>query len=399
MKKSFFQRLRAVKAADLFHIAVFFFAVIPAMLYKRTHRPFWLVCEYENEARDNGYYFYRYMTQVHPEQRVVYAIRTDSPDYDKVKALGETVSYGSLRHWILYLAAEVNISSQKGGKPNAAVCYLLEVYGILKNRRVFLQHGIIKDNLPYVHYENAKFSLFTVSVEREYQYVSTVFGYPPGIVQKLGLCRFDDLQDCSQGGMILVMPTWREWISSGNRRIEDVDAFRHTEYYRRWTAFLCSEQLGRLLQQYDMTLVFYPHRNMQRFMKDFRQIKSERVKIAAWPEYDVHQLLKEAALLITDYSSVAMDFAYMDKPVLYYQFDYETFRAHQMEEGYFSYERDGFGPILRDEAALLAATEQTVMRAFAVETEYQRRINAFFDMRDTHNCQRTYEAIRKMAGK
>lgn len=41
----------------------------------------------------------------------------------------------------LYLTAKVNISSQKGGKPNYAVCYLLEVYGILRNSRVFYNMG------------------------------------------------------------------------------------------------------------------------------------------------------------------------------------------------------------------------------------------------------------------
>ncbi len=54
----------------------------------------------------------------------------NSVDYENVKKTGKTVKYGSFAHWILYLTAKVNISSQKGGKPNYAVCYLLEVYGI-----------------------------------------------------------------------------------------------------------------------------------------------------------------------------------------------------------------------------------------------------------------------------
>ena len=33
--------------------------------------------------------------------------------------------------------------------------------------------------------------------------------------------------------------------------------------------------------------------------------------------------------MITDYSSVAIDFAYMKKPTLYYQFDEEKFRRGQ----------------------------------------------------------------------
>ena len=92
----------------------------------------WLVCEEYNEARDNGYWLYKYIRKAHPEQDVVYAINKESVDYEKIKNLGEVIQYGSIKHWAYYLAASINISSQKGGKPNAAVCYLLEVYGSFK---------------------------------------------------------------------------------------------------------------------------------------------------------------------------------------------------------------------------------------------------------------------------
>lgn len=39
--------------------------------------------------------------------------------------------------------------------------------------------------------------------------------------------------------------------------------------------------------------------------------ESKHVKIADWEHYDVQQLLKESAFLITDYSSIFNDFAYM----------------------------------------------------------------------------------------
>lgn len=58
---------------------------------------------------------------------------------------------------------------------------------------------------------------------------------------------------------------------------------------------------------------------------------------------------------VTDYSSVAMDVAYLGKPVVYYQFDYERFRTFHLEEGYFHYEEDAFGPIAAEEAQVLAA--------------------------------------------
>lgn len=49
--------------------------------------------------------------------------------------------------------------------------------------------------------------------------------------------------------------------------------------------------------------------------------------------------------MVTDYSSVAFDFAYMKKSLVYAQFDREAFFEGQTyDEGYFNYETDGFGP-------------------------------------------------------
>lgn len=401
MKKNFFQRLQRVKLSDLFHVFLFLIALIPSFIYKIANKPFWLICDYGNEARDNGYYFYKYMIQKQPEQKVIYAINKKSPDYQKVCSLGDTVQYGSLMHWILYLAAEINISSQKGGKPNAAICYVLEVYNILRNKRAFLQHGIIKDNLPYVHYKNARFSMFTVSTQKEFDYVNNHFGYPEGIVKKVGLCRFDELYDESDDSTILVMPTWRQWISNGaskTKAIEDISSFENTEYYKAWYSLLNSEQLNALLKQHNKKLVFYPHRNMQQYINYFDGIKSENIEIACWPDYDVHDLLKKASLLITDYSSVAMDFAYLNKPIIYYQFDYNRFRENHMEEGYFSYENHGFGPICDTEDKVIASIEKNINSNFKIDELYLERINDFFDMRDKNNCERTYKEILKLKG-
>lgn len=49
---------------------------------------------------------------------------------------------------------------------------------------------------------------------------------------------------------------------------------------------------------------------MHRFLKYFH-VDHPKITVASWPEYDVQTLLKESAVLVTDFSSVAMDFAYM----------------------------------------------------------------------------------------
>lgn len=397
MEQKILEKLKMVQPGDLIHIIKFLLALPFALIYRRQHRDLWVICDYEMEARDNPYWLFKYIREHHPEQEIVYAINYHSPDYKRVARLGRTVRYGSLKHWMYYLAASKNISSQKGGKPNAAVCYILEVYGIWKNTRVFLQHGIIKDDLSYLYYKNTKMRMFVCSVPREYEFVRDTYGYPAGYVKMLGLCRYDNLFPVkSRQKILLVMPTWRKWIAhTVSDSVEDFDNFNETEFAKSWKHFLASPELQELLKREDMKLVFYLHRNMQKFAHYFTAL-SDKATIAVWPKYDCQQLLKKSVCLITDYSSVAMDFAYMRKPVLYYQFDYERFRQGHMGLGYYDYHKDGFGPICEDSEALMKALLETAGRKYQMEDMYKKRCDEFFYFNDRDYCRRNYEAIKEL---
>lgn len=395
----FLKKLKMISLKDCFHILLFVMAIFPAHFLKKKRPKMWLVCEYGKEARDNGYWFYKYMCEKHPEQDVVYAIEKDCRDYKKVAHLGEIVPYGSLKHWIYYLAADVNISSHKGGKPNAAVCYFLEVYGLLKNKRVFLQHGITKDKTDIFIYPNTKFRLFICGAKPEYEFVKDTFGYPEGYVQYTGFARFDNLlKETEQKKQILVAPTWRSWLRSGGSDPYKTGANKHIEesgYYQAWKSFLSSEELHALLSQYGYTLVFYPHRNVQECFRNIA-VKSPDIIIADFQKYDLQVLMKESAVMITDYSSSVMDFAYMEKPVLYYQFDFEEFRQKHFSEGYYNYKRDGFGPVCSSEVEMFGAVKECLEKACQMKEEYLQRVENFFLFRDMNNCERIYEEVSKL---
>ena len=54
--------------------------------------------------------------------------------------------------------------------------------------------------------------------------------------------------------------------------------------------------------------------------------------------------------MVTDYSSLGFEMAYLERPVVYFQFDQDTFfnGAHAYRQGTWRYERDGFGPVTLD---------------------------------------------------
>lgn len=397
MNESLLSKLKRIKLSDIGHFFLFLFALLPAMIYRRRRPHLWLLCEYDMEAQDNGYALFKYLRKSQPQVDAVYAISDRSPVRDVVSAVGPTVSYGSFRHWIYYLAAEVNISSQKGGKPNAAVCYLFEVVlGWLKNRRVFLQHGVIKDDLPFLHYDKAKFSIFSCSALPEYTFVRDTFGYPDGIVQYLGLCRFDDLHDAvPDPKLVLILPTWRMWLQ---RECKSVEEFQQSDYYRSWNALLNSKELDSILCKYDMHAVYCTHRNMSRFETGF-STGSKHISVCKWDELSIPELLKQASVLITDFSSVYMDFAYMQKPMVYYQFDIDTFRKGHLPTGYFDYHDDGFGPIGNTVPEVCSYLEQILQNGCQMDDTYKTRVKNFFTICDTKNSERTYLAVKEMIEK
>ena len=72
----------------------------------------------------------------------------------------------------------------------------------------------------------------------------------------------------------------------------------------------------------------------------------------------------DCALLVTDYSSVFFDVAFLRKPVVYYQFDEEEFRKYHYQKGYFDFRRDGFGPVCTTQEALLGALTEALKTAW-----------------------------------
>lgn len=396
--KRFIKKLGQVNIRDIGHLVLFFLALLPAKRLRKKRPHMWLVCEYGQEARDNGYWFFRYVRLEQKEQDIVYAITKNALDEEKVTCLGETVPYGSFTHWIYYLAAEVNISSHKGGKPNAAVCYLLEVYGILKNKRVFLQHGITKDLAELFFYPNTKMRLFICGAKPEYDYVAENFGYPEGYVKYTGFARFDRLLQAHKvKKQILLAPTWRRWLyhTSSNPYENSRNDIYDSDYVKTYCGLLTDLELEHILEENGYELVFFPHRNMTTVFE--REIETgKHIHIVNWKTNDLQELLMESACMITDYSSTAMDFAYMGKPLVYYQFDAKRFRSEHFEEGYFHYERDGFGPVAKAKEELFDCLRQILKNPDLAAEAYQKKVEAFFPLRDRHNCERIFRAVKEV---
>ena len=238
-------KLKKVKIKDILGIFIFIIVLIPSLVYKTylkiTKKEVWLICELKDMCRDNGYHFFKYMSEEHPEIKTFYAINKKCPDYNKIiKYDSKIIQWESLKHYFYYMSATKNISTHKEGNPNQALFTVLHLYLNLYNNRVFLQHGITKDNVPMFYYKNTKFKKFICGAKREFEYIKDVFGYPNENVVYTGFARFDNLHKGKiDKKQILIIPTWRRWFELEN----DEDKFLNSEYYKRWYSVLNNTKL------------------------------------------------------------------------------------------------------------------------------------------------------------
>lgn len=365
---------------------------IVSRLYPR--REIWLLRERGNDARDNAYWMFRYIKEQHPEIEAYYAITKDSPDRKRLEPWAEsTIEQNSLTHYIYMWRATHMLSTHIcGGYPNVVRgtkwLYCLVTW-MSPKKTIWLQHGVILNDVGVRASRYNNVDMIVCSTHEERAYLTQQCGFADSVVKLTGLARWDQLHDCEiKRNQILFMPTWRRWLSADN--------FVDSEYYRTLSSFLTMSQLHDYLKENELTLVFSPHPEIQKFLCHFRELHLPPcIVIADKAHYDTQQLLKESVLMITDYSSVSVDFAYMTKPVIYFLFDEERFRGEHYASCTFDY-RDAYGPHTSDSAELLSAIIQAHHSGMTMGAQYVQRATETFPYRDSTNCQRIYNAIKEL---
>ena len=361
--------------------------MIPLMAFSKVLSCFqkekhWVLHERGTDARDNAYFFYRYLKEKHPEQKIYYIIDKDAPDYHKVAA--DAVHFGSLKNYWAIATAEKIISTHCFFGLPCMNPKLFRFCG-LNRKFYFLQHGITGNFVSQIHFDNTKIKMLFCAAKPEYDYMLRRYSYPEKNLRYTGFARYDTLHNVKTKKQILIMPTWRMYISDENE-------FLASQYYLRWNQFLADPQLAEYLTKNDLTAVFYPHFEAQKYLHRF-QPGSDRIVLADFTQFDVQTLLKESILLITDYSSVFFDFGYMRKPLVYFQFDLEEFFSKHYGRGYFSYQEMGFGPVVDNVHAVIDAIEQCADNGFVPTDAYLNRMKTFFPLYDQKNCERIYQCI------
>ena len=347
-----------------------------------TKNEIWVIGERPYKAQDNGKAFFEYVRRNHPEKDAYYIIDFNSPEYENVKHLGNVINFKSKEHFEICLKATHFFGSHH-------VHYLYPIrnrkfMSKINAKKIFLQHGVLGvKNLKKIYLnqkEHFDADIFIVSTEREKQITVEDLEFPEEQVKVTGLSRFDSLfaKDVKIKKQVLLIPTWRDWL-------QNKDLFIESEYFERYSSLISNKEFLDLCKQNGMEVIFCLHPNMQQYSSFFTD---DNVKIVFQGDVDVQKLIKESIVMITDYSSVAFDFAFLDKPVIYYQFDQERFLGK--EGSHLDLERELPGNIVNSEDDLINSFCEIINDDFKISSENQKRVNKLLKYKDTRNSERIF---------
>lgn len=368
----------------------FYWLIYPIAKLIYGNKRVWIVCERGDDARDNGYWMFKHLRAEHMYVNVYYLINKHSSDFDKVNKLGKVVKYKSFKHWLLYCAAEVRMTTHLAAFAPGNFVGEYFKHHKQKGVNVFLQHGITHNEFPSNYFEHNGSDLFICGAKPEFDHISKNCNYPKDNVVFSGFARFDGLHDLKVKKQILIMPSWRSYLCN----VTEND-FISSKYFNVWSSLLKNQELINYCKINGLKIVFYPHYEMQKFVSLFATLENDVVSIADFNHFDVQTLLKESSALITDYSSIIFDFAYMKKPQLLYQFDENEFYGRHYQHSYFDHRRDGFGEVCVEEEKLIKVLINICDSKFALSPTYKDRIEKFFELCDDNNSERIYQEIVK----
>jgi CDP-glycerol glycerophosphotransferase (TagB/SpsB family) len=350
---------------------------------------------------DNSRHFFQYVTKNHPEIKAIWLTRVKT-NCEKVRNDGGAVYMVHSLKGIFYslLAKNVFLSSGKlDVNPlfiNGATLFQLFHGSPLKKiglddkfspANSFFHKKIVPVIFPFVNEYNCDYVLSNSVFFSEK--MGSAFNIPMVNVLETGFPRsdvfFSEEEDnfnselrikyaCCK--LLYYLPTFRSFHKTQS-------LFCLNDYDR--------EIIERFLEEENMVLItkgHYVDNNLDagRSFRESRIIHLSDDKVS-----DINFMIKDADLLITDYSSVYFDFLLTEKPVIFAAFDLEEYLSSSREM-YFRFEDVIAGPVVKNWSELMKC-----LKNIWTDENYSRlrkeKNYIFNKYHDSKNSERLYDEI------
>lgn len=381
--------LKIFKRKESYYTSVIFFRFLYLLMYPfYKNKRIWLFMDRQENADDNAEHLYKYAIKQKDNIKKYFTVSDEFGDFTRLSKLPNVIKFYTIKQRLIYLFAEKIISSHPDENIlNPFMGKNVNSYsGLINSDKIFLQHGVTKDNISsWLHKfdKNVKL-LTTVSDAEKESFLDFGYNYDEKIIQTLGFPRFDNLKTNQETKrQILIAPSWRSELH--NKTIKYIMA---SKFFKTINSLINNEKLIELAKKYNYKIIFKPHPMIYEYIELFDT--NDFVEIDEKTTYQ--KVFKDSDLLITDYSSIAFDFSYMKKPIIYYQHDDD----YNFKEGYFKYKTMGFGEVIDNEKNLINMIEDYLENDCQINKKYEERVDTFYKYNDKNNCKRVYETILNM---
>ncbi|MBO3443027.1 CDP-glycerol glycerophosphotransferase family protein [Clostridium sp. CCUG 7971] len=373
------------------------FILYPFNKNKFKGKNIWLIGGHAGDIyNDNSKFFYEYMLKNHKDVDIYWVINKESKVFDKIP--GKKLIRGSVKNYLHYYNAKAIVFSHAPSADIAPYNFVIPVLNAFhKNTvKVYLNHGTISfkkrkpmdgrlkniiDNLL------KSYNVVTASSEFEENVMVNEWGMDKDNVCIVGNARYDNLptNENAQTRDILYTPTWRDWIKF------DGENFTKSDYFINIMNFLNDEKLNKILEEKDVNIKFYLHHLMHEFIDDIRENITGKRIIFLDKGVTLADEIRKSSANITDYSSVAIDFLYMNRPILFYQFDIDEYK--EKIDSYIDLDNEMFGSLAYTKDDAVNKLIEIIDNDFEILESQKNERNKFFRYNDNKNCDRIYSAI------
>jgi CDP-glycerol glycerophosphotransferase (TagB/SpsB family) len=134
---------------------------------------------------------------------------------------------------------------------------------------------------------------------------------------------------------------------------------------------------------------------MQKTMT-FKSTANARIQMVEMGEESVQDLMHSSMLMITDYSSVSWEFLSLQKPVIFYRFDIESFLSAR--ESYIDLRDETYGDIAYDEDQLTDLLRQYLEGTRSFRDEIRSSVGCVLPDGNVSNCEQIYCLVSQTLG-
>lgn len=362
-------------------------------------KPIWMYLDKIYKGGDSSEYLYRYSCAQKDGNKHYYLIDKHATDYKRMKRDGyKPLVRGSIKHRLVFLMADMMVISNSTvfafnnyGLPNSSYVRDLVDFHVccvqhgMSVQKIAVAQNRLRDNTR-LYFCASKYELENLS--------RPIYDYEGYDALKLtGVPRYDGLKNDDKK-QIMISPTWRMQAAVPVRTSEGEQRdynplFKESTYYKVFNSLINDPRLIEAAKKYGYRIKYVLHPIVSAQVDDFD--KNDYVDvIPAVGDMSYETMFRESSLMVTDFSGIQFDFAYMRKPLVYLH--HKDIPQHY-EEGTFFYDTMAFGEIAHDNDELIDLLCEYMASGCKMKEEYVRRADDFFYYSDHNNCKRIYDIM------